>query len=492
MGIIQRQGIKNAIITYLGIAIGFISLIVIQPHFLTREELGLTRVLFSFSALIATFFPLGVQSITVKYFPLFRNVDKKHYGYFGFMVLFPLVGFLIAASGIYLFKKQIVSQYIDQSFLFTQYFDYVFPFIFILSLIGVLSSYSYAIYKTTVPSFLNDIVVRVLFVGAILVYYFGYLNLKGFVALYLLIYLIQLILLITYIFIYDKPSFRIDFAFLKDKDPKMMISFGLLMSLASLASLGLKFLDIIILGKYVSLSQIGIYAIAVFIPTLIEAPYNALDRIVAPKVAAAWSEHNLNEINEIYKKSTRYMFLIGGLLFIGINANIESLIGLLPQDFSAGVLVVNIISIGTLINMATGANDSILMNSSKYLYGTYLMVFLFILALTLNILLIPRYGINGAAMATAISVTVYNILKFSLIYKLFKLQPFDNSTKKIVALLGLTCVVSFIIPKTNQAYVDIFLNSAVTVLIFAILVIRLKVAPEVLETIRIRFLKKRN
>lgn len=76
MGIIQRQGITNAIITYTGILIGFASLIFIQPKFLTKEELGLIRVLFSFSALIGTIFPLGTGSITIKYFPFLKMLTK--------------------------------------------------------------------------------------------------------------------------------------------------------------------------------------------------------------------------------------------------------------------------------------------------------------------------------------------------------------------------------------------------------------------------------
>ncbi|MFM7217522.1 MAG: polysaccharide biosynthesis protein, partial [Bacteroidota bacterium] len=96
MGVIKRQGIKNTISGYLGILMGFVNLIIIQPHFLTKEELGLTRILYSFSVLVAMFVPLGIGNATVKYFPLFRDAQRKHHGYFGFMLLFPLIGFLLA------------------------------------------------------------------------------------------------------------------------------------------------------------------------------------------------------------------------------------------------------------------------------------------------------------------------------------------------------------------------------------------------------------
>ena len=100
MGIIQRQAFKNGILTYTGILLGAISLLIIQPRFLTKEEIGLTRILFSFSALIATILPLGANMITFRYFPFFRDADNKHNGYFGFMFILPFFSFI--AIGIFL------------------------------------------------------------------------------------------------------------------------------------------------------------------------------------------------------------------------------------------------------------------------------------------------------------------------------------------------------------------------------------------------------
>ena len=77
MGVIKRQGIKNTIITYVGIAIGFVSLIFVQPHLLSSSELGLVRILLSFSSFIATVLPLGVSNINVRYFPFFKDESKN-------------------------------------------------------------------------------------------------------------------------------------------------------------------------------------------------------------------------------------------------------------------------------------------------------------------------------------------------------------------------------------------------------------------------------
>src|SRR3954468_6564048 len=120
MGVIQRQGIKNTVFVYLGVLLGAINLLFIQPHFLTKEEVGLVGVLFGVSALISTFLPMGVSNITIRYFPNFHNPGKRHYGFFGFMLIFPLLGFLLLSGLLLILKPQVVAFYIEQSALFTK------------------------------------------------------------------------------------------------------------------------------------------------------------------------------------------------------------------------------------------------------------------------------------------------------------------------------------------------------------------------------------
>lgn len=101
MGTIQKQGLINTIIIYVGVALGFLSRILIQPHWLTTSEIGLAGLLISFSALLTTFLLLGSSNMCVKYFPLFKNEQKRHHGFLGFVLLFPMLGILI--GGIVIF-----------------------------------------------------------------------------------------------------------------------------------------------------------------------------------------------------------------------------------------------------------------------------------------------------------------------------------------------------------------------------------------------------
>ncbi|HQV00028.1 MAG TPA: hypothetical protein PLO59_02655, partial [Bacteroidia bacterium] len=197
MGVIQRQGIKNFISTYVGIVIGFVSLIWIQPNFLTKEELGLTRLLYSFSMMVAMFVPLGIGNATTKYFPLFKNAEKKHYGYFSFMLLFPLLGYTIACIALWFFKDLIFAQYIKESKLFLEFFNYVFPLTLIISLISCLNVYCYVHFKSTIPAFLNDVVSRILVIVVVTVYYLKWIDFNQFIFCYVALYALQVLLLLA-------------------------------------------------------------------------------------------------------------------------------------------------------------------------------------------------------------------------------------------------------------------------------------------------------
>ena len=478
MNSIKKQGIQNVIITYTGVIIGFASLLFIQPNLLKPEELGLTRILIAAASLIATILPLGSSSITTKFFPYFRNTEKKHFGYFGFMLLFPLFGAIVCGVLVFTFKNVIINQYIQQSFLFTRFFDLLFPFAIIIGLNMTLNAYCASLFKTTVISFFEGIFSRVLFILLIVIYFFKWIELNQFMNLFVLIYLLQAISMIIYIYSIDKPSLKIDTAYLKSVGAGKMIKFGLLLTAASFSSISLKHLDTIMIGKYMSLDYVGIFAVAAYIALVIEIPLTSLERITHTKVSQAWANKDMVSIEKIYYQSVKYLMLGGGLLLAGIITNIDDLLHLLPEAYHKGATVAMIACVGGFLNIATGVNTSILFTSDKYIYGTYLLFLLLFLAVVLNIILIPRYGIEGAALATALSSVIYNGLKYLIILKKYKLQPYDLSSIKIIFLIAFTFLITYFLPSIENPIVSILVKSFVIVCVYGVLTYFLKIVPE--------------
>ncbi len=478
MSTIKKQGIRNTVITYIGVAIGFVSLLFIQPNLLKPEELGLTKIFIAAASLIATILPLGVSSVTTKFFPYFRNAEKKHHGYFGFMLLFPLIGAVICGILIYAFKNLIIAEYIQQSYLFTQYFDLLLPFAIIIGVNMTLNAYCSSLFKTTIISFFEGIVSRILFIAIVIFYYFKWIDLTQLMYLFVSIYLVQVVAMVIYIYSIDKPSFKIDSQMLKSVGVNKLLTLGLLLTLANFSSIGLKHLDSIMIGKYMSLDYVGIFTLATFIGLVIEIPLSSLEKITNTKIAQAWMNKDIESIKQIYYQSVKYLMLIGGLLLVGITCNINDLLSLLPVPYHQGATVAVIACIGAFLNVATGVNTSILFSSEKYIYGTYLLFLLLIIAVTLNIIFIPLYGITGAALATAISSVIYNGIKYFIILKNFKMQPYNLSSVKILLVIALSFSVALFIPSLSNAIVSILVKSFVITLVYGVSVYVLNIIPE--------------
>jgi O-antigen/teichoic acid export membrane protein len=250
LGIVQRQSIRNSVITYAGIVIGAISLILIQPRFLTKEEIGLTRLLFSFSTILGNVMSLGVTAAVIRYFPYFRDRDKNHHGFFGFMLIFPLIGFLFFGSILYFLKGYVIAKYANQSKLFTDYFYYLFPLSFFLTFTSVLTAYSYSLFRTSVPSLINEVLVRIVSIILFTVYFIKWIDRDQFIMLFVAIYGTQFIVMILYLFYEDRPSLRVNWQEYKVHTPKTMFIYGVILSLGGLAALGMRYLDIMVLGTY--------------------------------------------------------------------------------------------------------------------------------------------------------------------------------------------------------------------------------------------------
>ncbi len=481
MGIIQRQGLKNTIITFAGILLGFASLLYVQPHFLTPEEIGLTRVLFSFSSLVGVFLPLGIGTITVKYFPIFRNYQNGHNGFFGLLLLYMFIGALVVFSILLASRGFFISQYEKQSALFTQYYYCVLPFSLVIGFNAVLTLYCNSLFKSTFPALFNEVLVRVLSIILFTLYFIKLLSLNSFIFLFVGIYGMQTVCLLIYIYSVDSPSLNVNWPLLRKSNFREIMIFGIWMSFVSVASLGIKFIDSLVLAKYYQLHLVGIYTIAAFIPNIIEAPLNALERIAGTKVAHALTHNDHAEVEKIYYRSAQYLLLIGGLLFVGIVTNMQFLIQFLPPKFAGGLTVVYIISAAALFNIAGGANSQIIFSSENFWKGGLLLISVAISSIILNVLLVPKWGMNGAAMATAGSAGLYFISKYIIIYKNFNLQPYSLKTFLILLLIGICVFINIFLPVFTSNILNICVRTFTMSFVYLGGVLILNLAPELKE-----------
>jgi O-antigen/teichoic acid export membrane protein len=121
--------------------------------------------------------------------------------------------------------------------------------------------------------------------------------------------------------------------------------------------------------------------------------------------------------------------------------------------------VVLIISSGTLYNMATGLNAPILFNSDRYRYGAVFLVLLAVIVLALQYFLIPLYGLEGAASATALASFIYNTMLMLTVWKFYGLNPFDMNNLKLLVVFLVCLTAMFLMPTFDDPILSMVMNS---------------------------------
>ncbi len=168
--------------------------------------------------------------------------------------------------------------------------------------------------------------------------------------------------------------------------------------------------DKILLGTLIDYQELGIYNIALKLSELIRVLLVMVHTVIAPLIVNLHTENNLGELQRVVTWSARIVLLVSAplaLLFIFFGQWILSWYG---ADFVAGYWAIQVLCVAQLFNLATGFGASLLMmcGAEKWAFGAQVAAFM--VELILHLLLIPQYGLNGAAMAVAIGVVFYNVL----------------------------------------------------------------------------------
>lgn len=484
MGIIKRQGIQNTLISYAGVILGYVNVVILLPWFLEEEQVGLTRLLLTLAVVYAQFSALGFANAGVKFFPYFREKAQRHHGFLSFFLGVPLLGFLAITFLFFLFRPYIIAFYVKESPLLLQYYYYIIPLGFFTLLFNLFNAYLTSLYKTVVPSFVQDFLLRLLITITILGYAGQLYNFEVFlllfvgvncsVALFLFLYLVWLRQFLI------KPNLKA----LKKMPLANMVKYGSFSFLGNISNTLIITIDSLMIGHYIGLAGVGIYTTAAFIASVILIPGRSLYKIALPLIADFWKTENTTALSKLYKQITRMNLVIGCLLFIGIWANIDNMFSLLPPEYSQGRNVILFIGLARLFDLATGINGLILVTSDKYRYDLLFNVILSLTTILTNYIFIPRYGIVGASFATMGTNILINLLRLFYVKIWFRMQPFDSSSWKIISIAGVSYGLGIALPYLHSTPVDIAVRSAFITLIYVGGIWFLNLAPELTQKLK--------
>jgi O-antigen/teichoic acid export membrane protein len=484
MGIVINQSIKNTIITYIGFAIGAVNTLFMYPHFLGAKFYGLTGYLLSAANVIFPLMAFGVHNTLVKFFSHYKT-DQEKSQFLSFVLFLPLLSIIPIFIIHFLFYDDIAGFLSKKN-------EIVYGYAWQIPVIGFCMGYFeifYAWVKVHLQSvfggFVKEIVLRILISIFLFGVYFDFITINQFIIATMFAYLLSMLIMLFYA---NKVQ-KIRFDLVIPHNAKAIFTYSAFIILSGSVANMLLDIDKTMINQYIKIENIAYYSVAVFMAIVVSVPSRAMHQITYPITAKLMTDNKHDELNDLYKKTSITLQIVGGLVFVGILVNLNQIYTFLPPSYSKGIFVVFVIGLSKYFDLILGNNNAIIFNSKYYKAVLFLGLLLAVLAITLNALLIPIYFINGAAIATLISITLYSLAK--LLFVVFKMKLFPFTIKNGYAfVIGLVCFFAFYFwDFPFHPFISIPLKSVLVSLLYVGLVYKMKLSTEINQVIESVFKK---
>lgn len=487
MGVVIKQSFWGTLITYLGVAVGYINTLYLRPEFFEMEEIGLFTLITANAMMISPICSLGMGASFIKFFPALKDEFRNQFFTFQFTItLFANVMVIIAG---FLLKEWIAGIYAESAPQYIQYLFITGVVIVVNSLFDLFFSYSRSILKVVFPSFLREIFLRIGSIFLVVGYALNWFSFDW--AVYGLGITYGLVFILLYLQLVISHHFRFDFNFSQiSADWKKRLfrfafySMGLAGSFAILNN-----------ATYSQVSSLlgpaanGIFTTCFFIGVIVEMPRRNMAKVMSPIISSEFEKQNMKEVDSLYKRSSITMSVIGILLFMGIITNLNDLFVFIPkgEQFETGFWVVTMVCAAKLVLMASSFPGEIINYSPLYRYNLIFQVGAAVMIVVMNQLVIPIWGLTGAGISYFAIITLHVIVKILFVQKYFHIQPFILAhIKLILAGLVIGALAWFWHPPTHPA-IAIILRSIAITLVFIYLIYRLRISDDINKLIRSTF-----
>ena len=486
VGVIAKQSIRGTIVTYLGIAVGVFTTFFVLTRFLTTEEIGLARVLVDAATLFIGLAQLGTYASVIRFYPYFKEKESdEDHGFFFWAMVVPFVGFVLFALIYWACRVPLGAWFGDKSPLFVEYYYFVLPLAFFMLYQTICESTCNVLMHIVVPRAVRELVVRVGLLAIYLLYAFRVISIDGLVIGICINYAVAAVINLCYFFSLHTIRLRPDWAFLRENKGlvrRYLVYTGFLLLSAVTTVLAPTLSSFFVTAK-MGLSNTGIFAIATYMAVMVSVPNRSVSAIASPQLAQAIKEQNREECSFLVRQVTRNMLLIGGFILLAIWLNIDLIFHILPNGatYATAKNVVLILGVSQLILGTFTICLTALNYSRYYAFSLIWSLILTVSAIMLNNYLVPRYGMEGAALSNLISYGLYYLLIIATLVPLGRFHVVDRRWVYILLLLigifGLNVLWQTCLPAMN-IWVDSLCRSIVLLGCGAWIAYKAQLSPE--------------
>jgi O-antigen/teichoic acid export membrane protein len=430
MGIVIRNSAWNLVITAVGFVLGALNVLILATTYLEDQYYGLWGYVLSMGFLLFPFMSFGIHNTIVKFHSSFDDKEKRD-AFLIKMLVWPLLAIVPLTVGFWLLEEPITLVLAQKNAIVGAFLWHILAIAIFEAYFEIFYAWTKVHMKTIGGNFLKEVFYRAGATISLLLLAAGIIDQVAFINSLVVIYGLRL-LVMCYLAL---RTYMPKFLWQPVAQKRELITYSLLMIIAGSVSTALLDLDKAMINNYEILDQISYYNVAVFIAAVIAVPARGMAQIMHPLTAGYLNSNNMEALEKLYKRSSLNLSIISGFLLVIIVCNVHEFYTFLPPEFAVAIPVVFFIVAVKYAESLLGNNSAILYNSNLYKVTLWLGLALTVIAVVLNMLLIPKYGINGAAVATCAAYLSYGFIKAWYVHRQMGIHPWTEETWKSIALI---------------------------------------------------------
>lgn len=447
---------KSGVILFIGTAIGTMGTFLartVSARFLTADTYGALALGLSIVTALASIVLLGLDQGLGRYLPRNERMDDQRRLLLAAFTTSIPVAFL-AAGTLVLFGPTIANVFSDDVLTgrIFRLLGFALPFIVIMKLcIGGIQGLEHSFPKTLVQDFTIP-VTRLGFLA--LVIYFGS-NAIGITTAFVLSFFVGAVAGGYFLLRYS-PISRLSEVQLKglNTQRRRLLSFSIPLTIMGLMSIVFSNIDTLMVGYFSTTANVGIYDVSYLLSNFLVVILGSFLFLFMPIFSKLHSEGREDKMDDVYTLVTKWVLIITLPLLLVFVAFPETVIGItFGEKYVPGSLVLVVLSFGFFSNVMTGPNGNALIALGETRFIMLVNAFVAIVNFGLNLILIPRFSILGAAVATAVSYTLLNSLSSLELFSETGIHPVSLSAVKLIVGSVLALVVTYnLVPRLGRGY----------------------------------------
>jgi O-antigen/teichoic acid export membrane protein len=237
----------------------------------------------------------------------------------------------------------------------------------------------------------------------------------------------------------------------------------------------------LLIGTLNTITGVGVFSIVNNITRVSGEFASSMNTSSKPIIAELHDRGDMKQLGRIYQTANKWNVMVQLPIFLIMVLFPNQILSIFGNSFTAGATALVVLAFADLLSVGTGMGGTIIdmtgYTKLKLLNSTIRIS----LYLILDVLLIPRFGLIGAAMAILIGELVVNLLRLIQVFLLFRILPFNKSFAKPVAAIALALASSLFLNlwlPADSNYLLTILHMALVITLYAVMILLLGLTKE--------------